>query len=230
MPLVVQCEGVTVLRGGRPVVDAVDWQVRADERWVVLGPNGAGKSTLLSVVSGRSHPTRGRVGVLGGRLGRVDLSELRTRVGLAGAGADALLAPDQVARDIVLSAAWGMAGRWRERYDAVDVDRAEALLALVGVADLADRRLGTLSAGERKRVLIARALMPDPELLVLDEPAAELDLGAREDLVRRLSQLAADPAGTGDAPRHPPRGGDPAGVHARAAAAGRGRGGGRARA
>jgi iron complex transport system ATP-binding protein len=116
-------------------------------------------------------------------------------VGLTGAAATELLPPQERVRDVVLSAAWGMAGRWREPYDAVDVDRADALLRMLGVAALADRPFRTLSAGERKRVLIARALMPDPELLVLDEPGAELDLGAREDLVRRLSLLAADPAG-----------------------------------
>jgi iron complex transport system ATP-binding protein len=194
-PLVLDCRAVTVVRGDRPVVDAVDWQVRADERWVLLGPNGAGKSTLLSVVAGRAHPTSGTASVLGGRLGRIDLAELRTRVGLTGTSVSEQLPPAEPARDVVLSAAYGMAGRWRERYDEVDLQRADRLLATLGAAALAGRRFGTLSAGERKRVLIARALMPDPELLVLDEPAAELDLGGREELVHRLSALAADPDG-----------------------------------
>ncbi|MEJ5867850.1 ABC transporter ATP-binding protein [Pseudokineococcus sp. 5B2Z-1] len=185
--------GVTVVRDGRPLLDDVSWAVGADERWVVLGPNGAGKTTLLQVASGRLHPTRGRAEVLGEELGLVDVFELRPRIGLASAALAERVPPGERVVDVVLTASYGMVGRWREEYEGPDHDRALELLAALGVAGLERRTYGTLSEGERKRVQIARALMSDPELVLLDEPAAELDLGGREDLVQRLGALAADP-------------------------------------
>jgi iron complex transport system ATP-binding protein len=189
---VIELADVTVVRSGQTLLDSVSWTVEEDDRWVILGPNGAGKTTLLQVASAQLHPTSGVAGILDEVLGTVDVFELRPRIGLTSAAIAERIPRHEKVHDVVVSASYGVVGRWREIYDDLDHERARDLLIEVGVKHLADRTFGTLSEGERKRVQIARALMVDPELLLLDEPAAGLDLGGREDLVSTLSVLAAD--------------------------------------
>ncbi len=177
-------------RDERTILDGVDLTVERDQRWVVLGRNGCGKTTLLRIASLYLHPTRGTVDVLGNRLGRVDIRKLRPLVGFTSAGFADMLRPELTATEVVMTAKNGALEPWWHTYDTNDRDRARTQLARLGVTHLADKAFGNISSGERQRVLLARTLMTDPGLLLLDEPTAALDLGGREDLIAGLDDLA----------------------------------------
>ena len=189
---VLELASVSVTRGGKDLVQEISWQVREGERWIIMGPNGAGKSTLLQVAAARLHPSAGMVGILDEVIGAVDVFELRPRIGLSSATLATQLPETETVLNAIVTASWGVTGRWNEGYESFDEDRARDLAREWGLEGLEERRFGTLSEGERKRVLIARALMTDPELLLLDEPAAGLDLAGRESLVASLTELAQD--------------------------------------
>jgi iron complex transport system ATP-binding protein len=190
---VIDVAAVGVRREGTVVLDDVDWSVQPGERWAILGPNGSGKTTLLTLAGARLWPSSGTVEILGARLGRVDVRTLRPRISLVSGSVTRQLRADLPARDVVVSGRHGALETWWHTYAEADWARADRLLEEAGFAAIGPRPFGVISEGERQHVLLARALMSDPELLLLDEPAAGLDLGARERLVSRLGVLAADP-------------------------------------
>jgi iron complex transport system ATP-binding protein len=184
---------ISFVRDGRSIIGRISLRVEREHRWLVLGANGSGKTTLVRIAALYEHPTSGTVRVLGEELGRTDVRQLRRRVGYASAALTAQLRPQLRALDVVRTARYAALEPWWHTYTATDDARARACLDRMGVGGHAERPFGTLSSGEQQRVVLARTLMNDPAVVLLDEPSARLDLAGREQLVATLSDLAADP-------------------------------------
>lgn len=194
MSRVIDLNNVTIIRDSRPILSNIDWQVESDQRWVIVGPNGAGKTTLLRVAAAQIHPSTGQAKILGERLGEINVFELRTRIGFASSALAAHIPNSETVINAVMTASYAVTGRWNEKYEDIDERRARRVLNEWHLETLAERAFGTLSDGERKRTQIARAVMPDPELLLLDEPVASLDLAAREQTIAIIGAYASAPA------------------------------------
>lgn len=191
---VLSFNNVSVMRSDKTILSDVTWSVKDNERWVIVGPNGAGKTTLLKIASAQMQPSSGSASVLGEALGEINVFDLRTRIGFASTAVASRIPNSETVLDAVMTASYAVTGRFKEMYEDVDERRARRVLTEWQLSEYADRAFGTLSDGERKRVQIARAVMPDPELLLLDEPVASLDIGSREATIKILSGYASHPA------------------------------------
>ncbi len=194
MTTVIRLDDVSLVRDSKPILDRIHWTVEDNQRWVIIGPNGAGKTSLLRIAAAQIHPSLGTAQILGETLGEVNVFELRTRIGFASSALAAHIPNSETVLDAVMTASYAVTGRWNESYDDIDERRARRVLAEWHLQDFADRAFGTLSDGERKRTQIARAVMTDPELLLLDEPVASLDLAAREKTIKIIGAYASAPS------------------------------------
>jgi iron complex transport system ATP-binding protein len=191
---VLSFNNVSVMRADKTILSDLTWSVKDNERWVIVGPNGAGKTTLLKIAAAQMQPSSGSASVLGEALGEINVFDLRTRIGFASTAIASRIPNSETVLDAVMTASYAVTGRFKEMYEDVDERRARRVLTEWHLSEYADRAFGTLSDGERKRVQIARAVMPDPELLLLDEPVASLDIGSREATIKILSGYASHPA------------------------------------
>ncbi|KFI81227.1 iron complex transport system ATP-binding protein [Bifidobacterium psychraerophilum DSM 22366] len=187
--------GVEFRRQRRVILTDVNLSIAQGEKWVLFGPNGIGKSSLVSMMSTRGFPSEGSVEILGNRLGKVDVFSYRNRIGLSSAELSRAFPPEEDPLDVVVTALTATTGRWRDSYTPEEYGRALELMTRFGVEYLRGKQMFKLSEGERTRILICRALMADPELLILDEPTTGLDLGGRELAIRALSRIGADEGG-----------------------------------
>ncbi len=188
----IHLEKVTFVRNRRVILDSIEWSAAPRSHWVVLGANGSGKTTLLQLLAGYLWPTEGEITVLGERFGHVDLRELRKRIGWVGSFLQARIPSTQRPLDFIVSGKYASIGIY-DSPDENDYRKASELACRLGCGDLADRPYGVLSQGEKQRLLIARALIHNPRLLILDEPCAGLDLVAREHLLCTIEDLARSP-------------------------------------
>lgn len=193
MSTAINLENVSIRRSGRDILSAVTLAIQSNERWVIIGPNGAGKTTLLRVCAAQIQASDGQATILGQKIGAVNVFELRTRIGFASSAMAYQIPNSEKVLDAVMTASYGIVGRWNEDYEDLDERRARRVMGEWALAGYEDRPFGTLSDGERKRVQIARAVMTDPEILLLDEPVASLDPGAREQTIKLLAGYAASP-------------------------------------